>query len=98
MTQEEWKAVKKERATTIEQIKAHRKKRLKPEYYEMQKDIIPCCGNCEFYFSSGNCAGGIVGDTKHAYGHKVTDSDDVCLSWDISYSAYCTALKKHKAR
>ena len=96
MNPEEWKAVKAKRAETIEKINERRKQSYAPEYYEVEKAITPCCGNCEFHFSSGNCAGGIVGDPEHEYGHKVIDNDDVCLSWGASYDAFSSAFAKRK--
>ncbi len=95
MTQEKRELMKK-RKPIIDQIRAYLKEHLDPEEYQIQCQTIPCCKTCEFYFSTGNCAGGVSDDPEHKYGHKVTDEDDVCLAWGISYSAYCAGLAKCK--
>ena len=85
-----------ERRSIIAKIRAERKSHINPEYFKVECKIQPCCKTCEFFFSSGKCAGGMKNDPSHAYGHIVTDENDLCLGWSSSYDAYCDALAKIK--
>ena len=93
MTPEKRALIMKRRDVVL-QIRAYLKEHLTPEGYQIRSQAIPRCKSCEFYSSSGICCGGVTNDPEHAYGHKVTDVDDVCLSWEISYDEYCAALAK----
>jgi len=51
-----------------------------------------CCGTCEFNFD-GICAGG--DEVENKYGHKITDKENVCISYKISFKDFCE-LRENK--